>query len=132
MFITCIGTVVLSTASSDALEKEMTHLPEVCSDVITFRDAPSADEAHVDMVKSFRTAAKWTWWDTDSYPVGFHTCSISSEARCDSNSPSTGACLQLGSQTSFLIPPWSRRQNLGTGGPGRAAPSSHEPGRKLR
>lgn len=85
------------------------------------------------MVERFRTAAKSTRWDSDSYPVGFHTYTgISSDARCESNSPSTGACLQLWSQTLFLIPPWSRRQNLETGGPERAAPSNHQPGRKLR
>lgn len=48
----------------------------------------------------------------------------------DSNSPSTGAYLQLWSHTLFLIPPWSRRLNSETGGLEREAPS-HDLRRKL-
>lgn len=66
-----------------------------------------------------------SWWDHWGTKQ-----STNSDADSDSNSPSTGARLQLWSQTVFLIPPWSRRLNSETGGLERVAPSC-ELGKKL-
>lgn len=57
-------------------------------------------------------------------------CAVLTSEGVDSNSPSTGACLQLWSRTACPTSPWSRQPSSETGGPGRTAPSP-EPGKRL-